>query len=149
MTDSDLTALDRERFLQLATAILPGPRTMSAADVIGMSGALLDEAVAALPPVATILGEILRRPIGDVGQFLEELRAQHPSQFATLVLVTAATYYLSPAVRAQIGYRGQEALGIDVFDLPNYLEDGTLDRVTARGAFYRDVDPEEVGRDNG
>lgn len=139
-------SIDRERFERLADAILPAFGTMPAASAVGVAGPLLDRALAALPPVGPVLREILARPTGDVPAFLEELRAARPSQFATLVLVTAATYYLSAEVREKLGYDGQEALRIDVAELPGYLEDGTLDRVIARGPLYRDPDAEVASR---
>ncbi len=40
----------------------------------------------------------------------------------------------------RVGYHGQEARTIDVHELPGYLEDGSLERVLARGRHYRDVD---------
>lgn len=138
----ELTAAERLRFAALADAILPATADMPAPSSVGVSGALFDRALAALPPVTGVLREILSRPAEDTRGFLEELKATQPEHFATLVLVVAATYYLAESVRERLGYHGQEALRIDVSELPGYLEDGTLDRVTARGPIYKDVDPD-------
>jgi len=67
------------------------------------------------------------------------LRDRDPAAFRTLTLVVAAAYYMAPAARQALGYDGQQALRIDPMELPQYLKDGTLDRVVARGPFYRDI----------
>jgi hypothetical protein len=58
------------------------------------------------------------------------------------MLVITSGYYMTTRVRQAIGYPGQEALRVDIYELPAYLEDGSLDRVIGRGAIYRDVNDE-------
>ena len=48
-----------------------------------------------------------------------------------------AAYFLNPAMRAAIGYPGLEARPIDPDAAPDYLDDGLLDSVVARGPVYR------------
>ena len=45
-------------------------------------------------------------------------------------------------VRAAIGYPGLEARPIDPDAAPDYLEDGLLDSVIARGPVYRPTPPD-------
>lgn len=135
------SASEREGLAKLADVILPAWRDLPAPSSIGIAGRLLDRALAALPPaVLPALREILGGEIADPTEFVIDLKSRDPRLFAVLVLVAAAAYYLAPSVRERIGYHGQEALAIDEFELPRYLEDGTLERVIARGAFYRDLD---------
>jgi hypothetical protein len=44
-------------------------------------------------------------------------------------------YFLNPDVRRAIGYEGQTGRAIDPH--PDYLDDGLLDAVIARGPIYR------------
>ena len=48
-----------------------------------------------------------------------------------------AAYFLNPAMREAIGYPGLEARPIDPDAAPDYLADGLLDSVVARGPVYR------------
>ncbi|MDE3100637.1 MAG: hypothetical protein KGJ98_00215 [Chloroflexota bacterium] len=130
--------VERERLARLADAILPAYGPMPSASAVGVSGPLLDRALSILPSVDGVLARVLARPADDPRAVVEDLRSRDAAGFRTLVLVVAATYYLSPEVRDALGYQGQEALRIDPFELPGYLEDGSLERVIARGPLYRD-----------
>ena len=50
-----------------------------------------------------------------------------------LTAVVPGAYFLNPAIRAAIGYPGLEARPIDPDAAPDYLDDGLLDSVIARG----------------
>ena len=54
-----------------------------------------------------------------------------------LTAVVPGAYFLNPAMREAIGYPGVEARPIDPDAPPDYLEDGLLDSVIARGPVYR------------
>ena len=53
-----------------------------------------------------------------------------------MVLVLGG-YYLSAEVRKLLHYAGQEALRIDIGELPAYIEEALLDEVIDRGPIYR------------
>lgn len=135
----------RERLAEIADAVFPPTGPMPAASTVGLSTGLVDRVLRAEP---RLLGPFVRTiaalPAGDASAALCALRDGDETSFRALVLVIISAYYMAPEVRAAIGYEGQQAVRTDVFDLPEYLENGTLDRVIARRAFYRDPQHEEV-----
>lgn len=143
MTGADRPALDPalyDRLAAVAEAILPATVQMPGAGAVGVAAGLVDRALRAEPRLAEPLAHALSQlPAGDVETGLRALRDRDASAFGTLVLVVVAAYFMAPEARAAIGYDGQHALLIDTTELPHYLEDGTLDRVVARGPFYRDI----------
>ncbi len=134
-----IEADERRRFARVAEVILPRSASMPSASDIAVADALLDRVLRAIPSLQARLHEGLAQPETDGEPALAELRARRPPLFSALVLAALAAYYLSPAVRERIGYGGQRALPIDVHELPGYLEDGSLERVIARGRIYRDL----------
>lgn len=136
----------RDRFAALADAMFPATEQMPRASTIGIATRLLDRALRVDPRLGEALAR-LRRPASglDARRDLRDLGEAEPGTFRVFVLVAAAAYYMAPEVRRALGYNGQEALTIDDMELPEYLEDGTLDRVIARGPIYRDVSGSEDG----
>ena len=66
-----------------------------------------------------------------------QLRDTDPEGWGVLTAVVPGAYFLNPAIREAIGYPGVEARPIDPDAPPDYLEDGLLDSVIARGPVYR------------
>lgn len=131
---------DRARLARVADVILPRTPAMPAASEVGVQGALLDRVLAAMPDLAPRLRDALGRVGAEPAAALAELRGRAPDLFKAVMLAVCAAYYLSPAVRERLAYPGQEARTIDVHELPSYLEDGSLERVVARGPLYQDPD---------
>lgn len=135
-----LNARLRLRLAELADAIFPATETMPAASVVRLSTRLVERVLRADPrllrPFARAIATL---PAGDADAALRTLRDADPASFRALMLVIVPAYYMAPEVRAAIGYDGQQAVRIDTVGLPEYLENGTLDRVIARHPFYRDV----------
>jgi hypothetical protein len=52
--------------------------------------------------------------------------------------VIVGGYYTDKHVRELIGYNGQEAIEVKSWLLPQYLEEGLIDRVLERGPVWRD-----------
>jgi len=46
---------------------------------------------------------------------------------------------MTDEARAAVGYRGQEAVPYDINEVEDYVTNGMLDRVIARGPIYRDT----------
>jgi hypothetical protein len=62
---------------------------------------------------------------------------ENPDGWGVLTAVVPAAYFLNPAMRDAIGYPGLEARPIDPDAAPDYLDDGLLESVIARGPVYR------------
>ena len=135
-----LSPRERERLALLADTVLPRTDTMPSATDLDVHGALVDRVLRVVPSLAADLRAALAAADGEPDAALEGLRRRQPGAFKTLMLVIIGAYYLSPTAQDRVGYHGQEARTIDVYEVPAYLEDGSLDRVIARGRHYRDVE---------
>lgn len=123
--------------------ILPPTSNLPAPSSVGIATTQLDRVLRAAPTLARPLLEALDRLTDDDPETaLRALRQATPAAFSTIMLVVTSGYYIAADVRRAIGYNGQEALPLDVYEIPGYLEDGSLERVIARSAFYRNVENE-------
>ena len=69
---------------------------------------------------------------------LATLAKDEPDNLAALQLLIVGAYYTDKRVRELIGYNGQEAIEVKSWLLPQYLEEGLIDRVLERGPVWRD-----------
>ncbi len=65
-------------------------------------------------------------------------RSDEPASLAALQLVIVGGYYTDKRVRELIGYPGQEAIEVRSWIVPEYLDEGLIDAVVARGQVWRD-----------
>ena len=135
-----MPALDeRERATLAAIAehLIPADGEMpSAADVV--DDARLAFVLRARPDLAEPLHAALRVELGDdVAQRLASL-ADEPTNLAALQLAIVGGYYTDRRVRELIGYPGQMAIELRTWEYPQYLEEGLIDAVLARGPVWRD-----------
>lgn len=98
-------AEQRERFRRLADLILPGGQGLPPACEVDVAGRLLNRTLTARPELVAPLAELLDR--ADVSP--SAIEGLLPTDHDLLLLVTAGSYLLAPAVRAALGYPGQEA----------------------------------------
>ena len=131
---------DRERLRRIADVVFPRTAEMPSASDVGACDMLVDRVVRAVPSLAADVSAELVSSTAEGEAALVEIRGSSRRLFNRLMLVIASAYYLSSDVRERIGYRGQEARKLDFFEVPAYLEDGTLDRVIERGPRWIDVD---------
>ena len=73
-----------------------------------------------------------------VAERLDRLAATEPATLSTLQLVIVGGYYTDHDVRDRIGYPGQVAITVRSWEYPQYLEEGLIDAVLARGPVWRD-----------
>lgn len=133
----------RARLAAVAAVIFPPGTGLPTPAEVGISTTQLERVLRAVPELAGPLCEALDRLSTDHPEVsLRALQQQAPAAFSMVMLVVASGYYMATEVRQAIGYHGQAAMPVDVHELPTYLEDGSLERVIARGALYRDVDNE-------
>lgn len=134
MTPTDLATL-----AAIADHLIPAAHGMpSAADVV--TDDRLDFVLTHRPDLADPLKASLRPDLGaDVSGRLQALVSE-PAHLSALQLAIVAGYYTDKRVRDLIGYPGQEAIEVKSWLYPQYLEEGLIDAVMARGPVWRDPD---------
>ena len=146
MTDLSTEGFDdalRDRLERIADVLVPAYEGMPAASSVGITGELLDRALRARPDLATGC----RRAVTGCAdppspEALEQLAADDPDGFGALMVLVLGGYYMSAEVRKLLHYAGQEALRIDIGELPAYIEEGLLDEVIDRGPIHRPAPPD-------
>ena len=136
-----MSVLDPIRMATLsavANHLIPAAHGMpSAGDVVG--DARLAFVISARPDLAEPLDAALRPELGsDVASRLATLERDEPGNLSVLQLVIVAGYYTDKGVREKVGYNGQEAIEVKSWLLPQYLEEGLIDKVLERGPVWRD-----------
>ncbi len=136
-----LAALDpgaRARLGVIADHLIPAAHGMpSAADVL--TDDRLRFVLVARPDLVEPLVASLRPELGDdPAARLEGLGRDAPAVLGALQLVIVGCYYTDKRVRELIGYPGQMAIEVKSWLYPEYLEEGLVDAVLARGPIWRD-----------
>ena len=148
MTDpsrpEDFDEAFRARLARIADVLVPADEDMPAAGAVGIAGDLLDRALRARPDLAADCRRAVTAcadpPDPDA---LERLAASDPDGFSALMVLVLGGYYMSTEVRKLLHYPGQQALRIDIGELPAYIEEGLLDEVIDRGPIYRTTPPDD------
>jgi hypothetical protein len=132
--DADRRAL----FDAVAGHLIPAAHGMpSAGDVVGE--ARLRFVLAARPDLAEPLRGSLRPELGtDPAARLAALERDDPDQHAALIQAVVFGYYTDADVRERLGYPGQVAKQLYSWQYPEYLAEGLIDKVIARGPVWKD-----------
>ena len=134
----------RARFERIADVLVPALGDMPAASSVGIAGELLDKALRARPDLAAACRRAVSGCADPPGPAaLEQLAEADPDGFSALMVLVLGGYYMSAEVRKLLHYAGQEALTIDIGELPAYIEEGLLDEVIDRGPIYRTTPPDD------
>ncbi|MEO6350227.1 MAG: hypothetical protein ABIP53_06215 [Candidatus Limnocylindrales bacterium] len=137
---ADLPGLSsNERFTLAAIAghCIPAAHGMpSAADVV--TDDRLRFVLRARPDLLESLQAALRGELGDDVDARLAALADEPTNLSALQLTIVGAYYTDKGVRDKIGYPGQMAIDVKSWLLPQYIEEGLIDAVLARGASWRD-----------
>jgi hypothetical protein len=136
----------RDRLRRLADALIPAAHDMPAAGEVGVADRQLDKVLAVRPD----LGEPLARAVADADPAdyeasLARLRERDREAHDALLLVVVGGYYIDADVRRRLGYDGQQPVEVRPEIIPNYVEEGLIDPLLARGPVYRPVDDIERG----
>jgi hypothetical protein len=129
---------ERAAFSAVAGRLIPAAHGMpSARDVVG--DARLRFALTARPDLVEPLRAALRGELGDdPAARLAALERDEPGHLDALLLVLVGAYYTDKDVRERLGYPGQEAKQLYSWKVPDYIEEGLIDQVLARGPVWRD-----------
>lgn len=121
-----------------ADVLIPSGDGMPSATQAGVAGRWLDEVLGLRPDFGAPLAAVLDGMKGaEVDAAVARLRTEDPAGFGILAEVVAGGYFLNPAVRAAIGYPGQQSVPIATEQPPDYEQDGLIASVMARGRIYR------------
>lgn len=133
-----LTPALRKTFGEIADLLIPAYKNLPAATTVGVHEKLLDDVLGFRPDIVDAffrgLAEIQS---GKISEDLNALYRADPDAFGAISLAASGGYYMSPEVRAALGYPGQESLTYDPHATPDYLVDHLLERVALRGPIYR------------
>jgi hypothetical protein len=141
LAEDPLRTLDdtrRATLTTIAAMLIPAAHGMpSAGDVIGDTR--LRFVLTARPDLAAPLAAALRPELGeDPATRLATLERDEPAHHSALVSTIVFAYYTDKGVRDALGYPGQQAKQLYSWRLPEYIEEGLIDQVLARGAVWRD-----------
>jgi hypothetical protein len=127
----------RATFAAVADHLIPAAHGMpSAAEVVNDDR--INFVLRARPDLEGPLNAALRADLGnDVQGRLDKL-ADEPGNLSALQLTIVAGYYTDKRVRELIGYPGQMAIEVKSWLVPEYLDEGHIDAVLARGSVWRD-----------
>jgi hypothetical protein len=136
--DAELTEQQLNTLAAVADHYIPAAHGMpSAAEIVDADRQRF--VLTARPDLLEPLHSALREDLGDeVAARLETLARDEPASLAALQLVIVAGYYTDKQVRELIGYPGQEAIEVRSWIVPEYIDEGLIDAVVARGPVWRD-----------
>ena len=132
-----LTAEEQATFAAIAGRLIPAAHGMPSAGVV-VNEERLRFVLTARPDLVEPLRAALGAGPADVDARLDMLARDNPQALGALQLVIVAAYYTDKTVRELIGYPGQMALSLRSWELPEYIEEGLIDAVLARGPVWRD-----------
>jgi hypothetical protein len=129
---------DRNVFAQMADIIIPAWQRMPAASSVEVHKQLLDDVLRVRPDIVDGVKQAIAFCSGRTpSEGVNALFHVNKSAFDAFTLAATGAYYMDGTVRKLVGYPGQESPPYNVMDTPDYLTDGTLERVTRRGAIYK------------
>jgi hypothetical protein len=132
---------DGDRLVTLAAVadhLIPAAHGMPSAGTV-VDASRLAFVLNARPDLRAPLVASLRPELGtDPANRLAALAADEPDNLGALQLVIVGAYYTDKSVKELIGYNGQEAIEVKSWLLPQYLEEGLIDKVLERGPVWRD-----------
>jgi hypothetical protein len=132
-----LSDAQRAQLGAIADELIPAGGGMPSASDAGVSGQYLDDVLTSLPDLRDALDTTLAAVDGlEPAEAIAVLR-EDPAGWGVLTAIVPAAYFMNPAIREAIGYPGLERRPIDPSAEPDYLADGLLDSVVARGPVYR------------
>jgi hypothetical protein len=125
-------------FFAIAAILIPEAEGMPCASNVDGASEILDRILTLRSDLRDDLVRGLRLAQGkDPAETARQLQIIDPAAYAAIGTIAAAGYYMSPSVRALIGYPGQEKRTFDPDATPDYVANGMLKVVVDRGPIYR------------
>jgi hypothetical protein len=137
-----LDETQRATFSVLADVLVPATDQMPAASEVDISGSGLDRVLRARPDLEAPLVRVLADGgSSDPTARIRNMQREDPAGFEALALAATGGYYTEGRVRDLIGYPGQtyDASRVEIPHIDT--SDPMLQRVIARGSFYRPTPP--------
>lgn len=135
-----LTDAERVTAFAAADALIPATAMAPSASTEPEFGTTLATALNARADAFEAITDWLAAVAGEEGPALftklRELHDTEPDTFQALSAVLAGAWLLTPTVRTRIGYQGQRRNPPTLTEAVDQLEDGLLDAVMDRGAFF-------------
>jgi hypothetical protein len=134
----------RDLLRAFADVLIPAAHDMPAASEVGVADRQLDVVLSARPDLAGPLARALQ--VVDPADYEASLARLHDEDRAAheaLLLAVVGGYYIDRDVRRRLGYDGQVPVEVRPEIIPNYVEEGLMEPLLARGPIYRQV-PEEA-----
>ena len=130
----------RDRLRTFADVLIPAAHDMPAASEVGVADRQLDRVLGVRPDLAEPLGRALERvdPAdheGSLARLLDADRAAHDA----LLLTVVGGYYMDRDVRDRLGYTGQVPVEVRPEIIPDYVDEGLMEPLLARGPIFRPV----------
>jgi hypothetical protein len=128
----------------VADSLIPSADGMPGAAEVGVADGQLDRVLAVRPDLASPMERALAILDAEPGAAADEatlarLHDADPEAHDALLTVVAGGYYIDRGVRERLGYDGQRAVEVRPEIIPNYVEEGLIDKVLERGPIYRPV----------
>lgn len=130
----------RDRLRAFADVLIPAAHDMPAASEVGVADRQLDRVLAARPDLLEPLARAV--PLADAADHagsLERMAQEDRAAYDALLLAIVGGYYIDRDVRRRLGYDGQEPVEVRPEIIPNYVEEGLMEPLLARGPIYREV----------
>ena len=127
----------RARLSVLADQLIPEAHGMPSAGAV-VGDARLRFVLGTRPDLIDPLRAALRDELGDDPAARLAALEREPDLKGALLFVIVAGYYTDKDVRERLGYPGQLAQQVNAWRYPEYLAEGLIDKVLARGPVWRD-----------
>lgn len=136
---SQITDTRRATFAGIADVLIPAFEGMPSASSVEVHGKMLDHVVSLRPDLVENLLRGLDAAAGKAPEVAaNDLNKADPAALSAIGLAASAGYYMTPQVRALIGYPGQQSRPVaDPDATPEYVSNGMLQQVVDRGPIFR------------
>jgi hypothetical protein len=126
----------REGMARIADLVLPGTQLQPRGRDVGAHAELLDLVLAADPTLVEAVSDFGRRAAVTGQLALTDLQGWSEVDCERVVFALTAAYYMSPAVRAAIGYPGQGRRPISAATPDEQCSDELIQPVVDRGEVF-------------
>jgi len=130
----------------IADTLIPAADGMPAASEVDIAGTALKAVLTARPDLERHLARafLLAGDIDKPQEALDSLQQLDAAAYEAILMIVTGGYYMNSRVRELLGYTGQQPQPVRIGEIPEYVSEGLLDRVMARGPRYRDPEVKSV-----